>query len=76
MKTHERQAARRRGSTAAGILAGVCLGLGMYGLLHGMRVAESALRLTLSAITLCCGILLALRIRKTASRETAANKNR
>lgn len=48
----------------------------MYGLVQGMRVEESALRLTLSAITLCCGILLALRIRKTASRETAANKNR
>lgn len=76
MKTPERQAARRRGSTTAGILAGVCLGLGMYGLVHGLRSGEDTLRLTLSAITLCCGILLALRIRKTASRETAANKNR
>ena len=76
MKNRERQASRRTGSTAAGMLSGVCLGLGMYGLIHGLRVEESALRLTLSAITLCCGILLLLRIRKTASRETAANKNR
>ena len=48
----------------------------VYGLVHGLRSGEDTLRLTLSAITLCCGILLALRIRKTASRETAANKNR
>lgn len=76
MENREKQASRRRGGTATALLSGVCLGLGMYGLVHGMRVEESALRLTLSAITLCCGILLALRIRKTASRETAANKNR
>ena len=76
MENREKQASRRRGGTATALLSGVCLGLGMYGLVHGLRSGEDTLRLTLSAITLCCGILLALRIRKTASRETAANKNR
>ncbi|WP_290535942.1 hypothetical protein [Alistipes sp.] len=76
MKSRGRQAARRRGSTAAGTLAGVCLGLGMYGLVHALRTGEGTLRLTLASITLCCGILLLLRIRKTAARKTAANKNR
>ena len=59
---------RRLGKAAAGTLAGLCLGLGMYGLIHGLRTGESTLRLTLSAITLCCGILL-LRIPKTGENE-------
>ena len=76
MENREKQASRRRGGTAAALLSGVCLGLGMYDLVHGLRTEAETLRLTLSAITLCCGILLLLRIRKTASRKTAANKNR
>lgn len=59
---------RRLGKAAARTLAGLCLGLGMYGLIHGLRTGESTLRLTLSAITLCCGILL-LRIPKTGEKE-------
>lgn len=59
---------RRLGEAAAGTLAGLCLGLGMYGLIHGLRTRESTLRLTLSAITLSCGILL-LRIPKTGEKE-------
>lgn len=59
---------RRLGKAAAGTLAGLGLGLGMYGLIHGLRTGESTLRLTLSAITLCCGILL-LRIPKTGEKE-------
>lgn len=60
---------QRRTKAAAGTLAGLCLGLGVYGLIHGLRTGESTLRLTLSAITLCCGILLLLRIRKTGEKE-------
>ena len=67
---------KRLTKAAAGTLAGLCLGFGMYGVVHGLRTEESTFRLILSSITLCCGILLLLRIRKTASRETAANKNR
>ena len=40
----------------------------MFFLFHGLRTGESTLRLTLSAITLCCGILL-LRIPKTGENE-------
>ena len=59
---------RRLGKAAAGTLAGLCMGVGMYGLIHGLRTGESTLQLTLSAITLCCGILL-LHIPKTGEKE-------
>ena len=59
---------RRLGKAAAGTLAGLCLGLGMYCLIHVLRTVEITLRLTHSAITLCCGILL-LRIPKTGENE-------
>ncbi len=59
---------QRRTKAAAGTLAGLCLGVGMYSLIHGLQTGESTLRLTLSAITLCCGILL-LRIPKTGEKE-------
>ena len=59
---------QRFGRAALRTLAGLCLGLGVYGLIHGLRTGESTLRLTLSAITLCCGILL-LRIPKTGENE-------
>lgn len=59
----------QRRTKAAGTFAGLCLGLGIYGVIHGLRAEEGTLRLILSAITLCCGILLLLRIRKTGEKE-------
>ncbi|BBL06524.1 hypothetical protein A5CPEGH6_11620 [Alistipes dispar] len=69
MKSREQQAPRRFGKAAARTFAGLCLGLGMYGAVRALRTEESTLRLVLSSIALCCGILLLLRIRKTAEKE-------
>ena len=52
-KERQRQP-QRLGTAAARTLAGLCLGLGMYGVIHGLKAEEGTLRLTLSAITLCC----------------------
>lgn len=67
---------QRLGTAAARTLAGLCLGLGMYGVIHGLKAEEGTLRLTLSAITLCCGLVLLLRTRHTAPRYEEENVNR
>lgn len=51
------------------MVAGLCLGLGMYGVIHALRTEEGALRLTAAAVTLACGLLPALRIRKRTPRK-------
>lgn len=60
---------RRPAKAVAGTLAGLCLGFGLYGVIHGLRVEESAFRLILSSVTLCCGLLLLPNIRKTEKKE-------
>lgn len=73
----ERQSQPQRlGTTAARTLAGLCLGLGMYGVIHGLKAEEGTLRLTLSALTLCCGLVLLLRTRTAAPRDEEENLNR
>lgn len=67
---------QRLGTAAARTLAGLCLGLGMYGVIHGLKAEEGTLRLTLSALTLCCGLVLLLRARNTAPRDEEENVNR
>ncbi|WP_308501251.1 hypothetical protein [uncultured Alistipes sp.] len=74
-KERQRQP-QRLGTAAARTLAGLCLGLGMYGVIHGLKAEEGTLRLTLSAITLCCGLVLLLRTRHTAPRYEEENVNR
>ena len=64
---------KRLTKAAAGTLAGLCLGFGMYGVIHGLRTEESTFRLILSSITLCCGILLLLRTR--GDRKTEEKEN-
>lgn len=64
------------GTAAIRTLAGLCLGLGMYGVIHNLKAEESTLRLTLSALTLCCGLVLLLRARNTAPRDEEENVNR
>lgn len=59
---------KRPGKIAARALAGCCMGLGFYGVTHGLKAEESTLRITLSAVTPCCGIVL-LRIPKTGEKE-------
>lgn len=41
----------------------------MYGVIHALRTEEGALRLTAAAVTLACGLLPALRIRKRTPRK-------
>lgn len=60
---------QRRGKTATAVLAGLCMGLGMYGVIHGLRAEAGTFRLILSSVTLCCGILLLLRIRKPEEKK-------
>ncbi len=74
-KERQRQP-QRLGTAAARTLAGLCLGLGMYGVIHGLKAEEGTLRLTLSALTLCCGLVLLLRARNTAPRDEEENVNR
>ena len=64
---------QRFGRAALRTLAGLCLGFGMYGVVHGLRTEESTFRLILSSITLCCGILLLLRTR--GDRKTEEKEN-
>lgn len=51
------------------MVAGLCPGPGMYGVIHALRTEEGALRLTAAAVTLACGLLPALRIRKRTPRK-------
>lgn len=51
------------------MVAGLCPGPGMYGVIHALRTEEGALRLTPAAVTLACGLLPALRIRKRTPRK-------
>lgn len=74
-KERQRQP-QRLGTAAAQTLAGLCLGLGMYGVIHGLKAEEGTLRLTLSALTLCSGLVLLLRARNTALRDEEENVNR
>lgn len=63
---------QRPGRAALRTLAGLCLGFGMYGMIHCLKTEEGTLRLVLASITLCCGILLLLhdlRTRKTEEKE-------
>ena len=63
---------QRRTKAAAGTLAGLCLGFGMYGMIHGLKSEEGTLLPVPASIMLCGGILLLrhdLRTRKTEEKE-------
>lgn len=67
---------QRPGKASLRTLAGLCLGLGMYGMIQGLSAEESSLRLALSATALCCGVLLLLRARNTENRDVEEKENR
>lgn len=54
------------------MLAGLCLGFGIYGMIHGLKSEEGTLLPVPASIMLCGGILLLrhdLRTRKTEEKE-------
>lgn len=62
-------APKRPADSRIRMAAGLCPGPGMYGVIHALRTEEGALRLTPAAVTLACGLLPALRIRKRTPRK-------
>lgn len=62
-------APKRPADSRIRMVAGLCPGPGMYGVIHALRTEEGALRLTAAAVTLACGLLPALRIRKRTPRK-------
>lgn len=63
---------QRFGRAALRTLAGLCLGFGMYGMIHGLKSEEGTLLPVSASIMLCGGILLLqhdLRTRKTEEKE-------
>lgn len=62
-------APKRPADSRIRMVAGLCPGPGMYDVIHALRTEEGALRLTPAAVTLACGLLPALRIRKRTPRK-------
>ena len=63
---------QRPGRAVLQTLAGLCLGFGMYGMIHGLKSDEGTLLPVPASIMLCGGILLLrhnLRTRKTEEKE-------